>query len=78
MLKIKTIRTYITVLEKRKSCTVIDKSTNQSTLRSKMVKARKYVLAKHFQGEPKKTDLKIVEEELPPIKDGGENPCFYN
>nr|XP_033338472.1 prostaglandin reductase 1-like [Megalopta genalis] len=35
---------------------------------STMVKAKKYVLVKHFQGEPKPTDLQLVEEELPPIK----------
>ncbi|XP_078049993.1 prostaglandin reductase 1 [Augochlora pura] len=34
-----------------------------------MVKAKKFVLVKHFQGEPKPTDLQLVEEELPPIKD---------
>lgn len=36
-----------------------------------MVKARKYILDKHFCGWPKPTDLKIVEEELPPLNDGG-------
>ncbi|XP_077291532.1 prostaglandin reductase 1-like [Arctopsyche grandis] len=35
-----------------------------------MVRARKYILVKPFSGEPKKSDLKIVEEELPPLKDG--------
>lgn len=38
---------------------------------TKMVVARKYVLVKHFEGTPKETDLKIVEEELAPLKDGG-------
>ena len=37
-----------------------------------MVKARKYVLRSHFSGLPKREDLKIVEEELPAIKDGGQ------
>ncbi|XP_013164679.1 PREDICTED: prostaglandin reductase 1-like isoform X1 [Papilio xuthus] len=32
--------------------------------------ARKYVLTKHFQGEPKKSDFEIVQEELPELKDG--------
>ncbi|XP_015123536.1 prostaglandin reductase 1 [Diachasma alloeum] len=32
--------------------------------------AKKWVVVKHFEGEPKPSDLKIVEEELPPIKDG--------
>lgn len=36
-----------------------------------MVKARKYVFVKQFEGLPKATDLKLEEEELPPIKDGG-------
>ncbi|XP_076278691.1 prostaglandin reductase 1 isoform X2 [Lasioglossum baleicum] len=33
-----------------------------------MVKAKKFVLVKHFQGEPKPTDLQLVEEELPPLQ----------
>lgn len=37
----------------------------------KNIRAQKYVLTKYFQGEPKKSDFKIVEEELPPLKDGG-------
>ncbi|XP_001603755.1 prostaglandin reductase 1 [Nasonia vitripennis] len=32
--------------------------------------AKKYVFSKHFSGEPKPTDLKLVEEELPAVKDG--------
>lgn len=35
------------------------------------VRATKYVLQKHFNGEPKKSDFKIVEEELPDLSDGG-------
>lgn len=38
-----------------------------------MAKARKYVLAKQFDGFPKREDVKIVEEELPPLKDGGKS-----
>jgi len=34
------------------------------------VKARKWVLRSQFSGQPKREDLEIVEEELPPIKDG--------
>ncbi|XP_029040257.1 prostaglandin reductase 1-like [Osmia bicornis bicornis] len=37
---------------------------------SKMVKAKKFVVVKHFQGEPKSTDLQLVEEELPPVRNG--------
>ena len=45
-------------------------------------KARKYVLRSHFSGLPKREDLEIVEETLPPVKDGGTltmndcNCCF--
>ncbi|CAG9786034.1 unnamed protein product [Diatraea saccharalis] len=35
-----------------------------------MVKARKYIVKKYFQGLPKKTDYEFVEQELPPLKDG--------
>ncbi|KAJ3647791.1 hypothetical protein Zmor_019651 [Zophobas morio] len=35
-----------------------------------MIKAKKYIFEKQFVGLPKATDLKLVEEELPPIKDG--------
>ncbi|VVC86625.1 unnamed protein product, partial [Leptidea sinapis] len=34
------------------------------------IKAQKYVLTKYFQGEPKKSDFKIIEEELPELKNG--------
>lgn len=36
-----------------------------------MVKARKFVIVEHFKDFPKESDLKIVEEELPPLDDGG-------
>ncbi|XP_063908002.1 prostaglandin reductase 1-like isoform X2 [Zophobas morio] len=35
-----------------------------------MVKAKKYIVQKQFDGLPKSTDLTIVEEELPPVTDG--------
>jgi len=35
-----------------------------------MVKASKYVFANKFDGFPKSSDIKLVEEELPPLKDG--------
>ncbi|XP_077995120.1 prostaglandin reductase 1-like [Glandiceps talaboti] len=35
-----------------------------------MVKKQKFVLAKHFDGVPKDSDLRLEAEELPPIKDG--------
>ena len=40
---------------------------------AKMVKARKWVLRSHFVGQPKREDLEIVEEELPPVEDGGQS-----
>ena len=36
------------------------------------VKARTFVLRNQFSGMPKREDLELVEEELPPLKDGGE------
>ncbi|KAJ8687620.1 hypothetical protein QAD02_023414 [Eretmocerus hayati] len=35
-----------------------------------MVVAKKFVLTKHFEGEPKDGDLSLVDFELPPIRDG--------
>ena len=37
-----------------------------------MVKSKNFLIVKHFEGEPKESDFKLVEEELPPLKDGGE------
>ena len=36
------------------------------------VKCQRWVLKSHFSGMPKREDLDLVEEELPPLKDGGE------
>lgn len=36
-----------------------------------MAKCKKFVLLQHFKEWPKESDLKIVEEELPPVKEGG-------
>jgi len=38
-----------------------------------MVKARKWIIAKAFAGEPKITDFKVIEEDLPTLKNGGCN-----
>ncbi|XP_071453878.1 prostaglandin reductase 1-like [Hetaerina americana] len=35
-----------------------------------MVKTKRFVTVKRFEGEPKPSDLKLVEEELPPLKEG--------
>ncbi len=35
------------------------------------VTRRKYVLRSYFEGMPKREDLELVEETLPPLKDGG-------
>lgn len=53
-----------------KHLTQLIKSYYYST-RYTMVLAKKFVLAKHFEGAPKESDLQLIEEELPPIKDGG-------
>jgi hypothetical protein len=36
-----------------------------------MIKAKKFVLAKHFDGAPKTTNFKLVEELLPELKENG-------
>jgi hypothetical protein len=36
-----------------------------------MVKTKKFILATHFVGEPKAEDFTLVEEELPPLEEGG-------
>lgn len=38
-----------------------------------MVVAKKYVVLCRFEGEPKKSDFKIEEEELPPLQENGKN-----
>ena len=38
-----------------------------------MTTARKYIVAAHFQGTPKRSDFKIAEEKLPALNDGGES-----
>ena len=40
-------------------------------------KARKYVLRSYFSGFPQREALEIVEDELPPIKDGGILPVLF-
>ncbi|XP_046742909.1 prostaglandin reductase 1-like [Diprion similis] len=51
---------------------LLTKSFHPSSINSTrtMVIAKKYVIGKYFQGEPKRSDLPLVEEELPPLKDG--------
>lgn len=34
------------------------------------VRAKKFIYASAFKGEPKLTDIQLVEEDLPPLKDG--------
>jgi hypothetical protein len=36
-----------------------------------MVKTKKYIFAKRFVGEPKPEDFTLVEEDLPPLQEGG-------
>jgi prostaglandin reductase 1 len=35
-----------------------------------MVKGRRFILKRHFDGPPKADDFDLVEEELPELKDG--------
>ena len=35
------------------------------------MKGKKYIYAHKFEGIPKLTDLQLVEEEVPQVKDGG-------
>lgn len=37
----------------------------------KMVKAKKYIYARHFHNEPNLDNFKLEEEDLPELKDGG-------
>ena len=39
------------------------------------MKAKKWVLVKHFDGVPKEENLEIQEEELPELQDGGQCGC---
>lgn len=36
-----------------------------------MVRAKKFILQSYFDGFPKPEDVKLVEEELPALEDGG-------
>lgn len=45
-------------------------SFTRSHYTNKMVKARKYVVKKHFEGLPKREDFEIVEYDLPSLEDG--------
>lgn len=42
-----------------------------------MIKARKFIVLKHFKGKPQKSDLQLIEEELPSLQNGGKN-LLYN
>ena len=44
---------------------------NVSKQFGKMVEAKKIVLVKKFEGVPKVTDFRLVEERLPPLNEGG-------
>lgn len=41
-----------------------------------MVKTRYFLITNRFEGEPKETDFKLIEEELPDLKDGGKTFVF--
>lgn len=39
----------------------------------KMVKTRRFIVAKHFQKNPEPSDLQLIEEELPSLHNGGKD-----
>lgn len=41
------------------------------------MKAQKWILAKHFEGVPKDSDLELVDEDLSGLNEGGENIFEY-
>lgn len=43
-----------------------------------MIKAKKFIVLKHFNGKPKKSDLQLIEEELPSLQNGGKNLILYD
>jgi hypothetical protein len=47
-------------------------STTTKRAFDKMATARKITVDRRFDGMPKESDFKVVEEQLPPLKDGGE------
>lgn len=51
--------------------------TNFNSIRT-IVVAKKYVIAEYFKGEPKRSDLTFVEQELPALKDGGKYTINYS
>ena len=61
-LKFKTIQIF--KRENRKYCCNNKKYLAKNKTKQKM-KAKKWVLVKHFDGEPKEEDLQLVEHELP-------------
>lgn len=36
-----------------------------------MVKAKVFIYAKPFEGDPQLSNFRLIEEELPPLKNGG-------
>lgn len=52
---------------------MFDKNSKVKTLNDKMVKAKKFIYAKRFDGMPKLDDFKLEIETLPELKDGGKH-----
>lgn len=40
------------------------------------MKAKRWLIVKHFDGEPKNDDLQLIEEELPELKENGQKFDF--
>lgn len=63
-------RLYYIKLQQRANIVVKSLVAARAKQFSSMVKSQKYIVVKHFEGEPKPTDLQLVEEELPPLQNG--------
>ncbi|KAK7872298.1 hypothetical protein R5R35_002755 [Gryllus longicercus] len=66
-----TVRLVATVARSFESASKLNRSfTAAANTAAAMVLAKRFVLLRHFQGEPKLEDFQLVTEELPPLKDG--------
>lgn len=61
----------LTIYRKRITCRMMMLTVNFYRFSSVMGKNKRWVYAKHFQGEPKVSDFELREEEIHPLKEGG-------
>ncbi len=65
------LRQTINYLHSLRMCSIGRDRAKVIVMAQTEVKRRKYVMKSYFSGMPKREDLEIVEEVLPPLKDGG-------